>query len=176
MSNQTNSNDWAGLCSAINGRPRATTSSCISSLINFAFAPVHLNLQLAICGWIIGYFLYSNLPCPIGTTTHPRHPSPLASQPITPSNPNPCRLPILSAPSNPPLEATDPLVVRHPRLVMVHLYAVVGPTTLLLIGDRLKIPMNVAAVLAAPTNHHHVDPHLMEHLPEVVDIPRTHPV
>lgn len=66
---------------------------------------------------------------------------------------------------------------------MVHLYVVVVTIALVLlplrVGDRLKILMNVAAVLAvaaAAANHHvHVDLHLMDHLlSEVVDIARTH--
>ncbi len=60
---------------------------------------------------------------------------------------------------------------------MVNLYAVVvtiaRARTLLRVGDRLRILMNVAAVLAVLTNHH-VDLHLTDLPFEAVDIPRIH--
>jgi len=77
------------------------------------------------------------------------------------------------------------VVVVHPRHHAMghHLYVAVvttapDPTTPLPVGDHLKTPMNAAAAVAAVVVANHVAHHPVvdHHLPEVVDIARTHPV
>jgi len=72
------------------------------------------------------------------------------------------------------------VVVVHPRHHAMghHLYVAAvttapDPTIPLPVGEHLKIPMNAAAAAANHVAHH---PAVDHHLPEVVDIARTHPV